>query len=347
MARPAAHRPEAATATEFELIAKLRERLERARGERLAGTAAVVAGSGDDAAITVPTGATVTSVDLAVEGVHFRRETATPEAIGRKALAAALSDLAAMGAIAGEAYVQLGLPEDIHEEEVLGLADGMAGVAASTGVEILGGDISRAPVVLAAVTVVGHAGSAGELVRRSGASVGDVVCVTGDLGAAGAGLVLLEDPGLADAIAADSADAMRSRQLSPQPRLAAGRALAATGATAMIDVSDGLGADAGHLAEASGVQIEIEAEAIPVATGVAELAAAAGVDPIELAVGSGEDYELLATLSPAAFDTAAAQVAAAGCSLTRIGRASSGGGVVVRRADGALVSAGGFDQLRD
>lgn len=345
--RREADRPEAATATELELIAKLRERLERARGERPAGAAEVVAGSGDDAAITVPAGATVTSVDLAVEGVHFRRETAPPEAIGRKALASALSDLAAMGAIAGEAYVQLGLPEDFGVELVLGLADGMAEVAAATGVEVLGGDVSRAPVVVVAVTVVGHAAAPGDLIRRTGASVGDVVCVTGELGAAGAGLALLEDPGLADALAPEAAEALRARQLEPQPRLAAGRALADAGATAMIDVSDGLGADAGHLAEASGVRVEIEAEAIPVAAGVAELAAASGADSIELAAGSGEDYELLATMPPAAFDEAAAQTAAAGTALTRIGRATSGGGVVVRRADGARVSAGGFDQLRD
>ena len=336
-----------AKTTEFELIAKLRGRLERARGERPAGAAEVVAGSGDDAAITVSAGATVTSVDLAIEGVHFRRETAPPEAIGRKALAAALSDLAAMGATAGEAYVQLGLPEGMDEKAVLELADGMAGVAASSGIEVLGGDVSRAPVLVVAVTAVGHAGSPGELVRRAGASVGDVVCVTGELGGAGAGLALLEDPGLGDAVSPDAAGALLTRQLEPRPRLAAGRALAGAGATAMIDVSDGLGADAGHLADAGGVGIEIDAAAIPVAAGVAELAAAAGSDPIELAVGAGEDYELLATLPPTSFDGAAARVAADGTNLTRIGRVTSGGGLVVRRADGARVSARGFDQLRD
>ena len=336
-----------AKTTEFELIAKLRERLERARGERPAGSAEVVAGSGDDAAITVSAGATVTSVDLAIEGVHFRRETAPPEAIGRKALAAALSDLAAMGATAGEAYVQLGLPEGMDEKAVLELADGMAGVAASSGIEVLGGDVSRAPVLVVAVTAVGHARSPGELVRRSGASVGDVVCVTGELGGAGAGLALLEDPGLGDAVSPDAAGALLTRQLEPRPRLAAGLALAGAGATAMIDVSDGLGADAGPLADAGGVGIEIDAAAIPVAAGVAELAAAAGSDPIELAVGAGEDYELLATLPPTAFDGAAARVAADGTNLTRIGRVTSGGGLVVRRADGARVSARGFDQLRD
>ena len=112
------------------------------RGYLLA--AEVVAGSGDDAAITDPSGATATSVDLAIEGVHFRRETAPAEAIGAKALAAALSDLAAMAAVPGEAYVQMGLPEEMSAAECLKIADGMAAVAREHGVEVLGGDLSRA-----------------------------------------------------------------------------------------------------------------------------------------------------------------------------------------------------------
>ena len=187
---------EATTATsgEFALISKLRERLEGASGERSAVAAEVEIGSGDDAAVTVPSGATVTSVDLAVEGVHFRRETAPLRSIGHKALAAALSDIAAMGAVAGEAYVQLGLPPDLDDEGCLEIADGMASVLTEHGVVALGGDISRAPVLLLAVTVVGHAASAEAVVRRSGARPGDVVCVTGDLGRAGAGLQLLSSP---------------------------------------------------------------------------------------------------------------------------------------------------------
>lgn len=289
----------------------------------------------------------MTSVDLAIEGVHFRRETAPPEAIGHKALAAALSDLAAMGAVAGEAYAQLGLPEDVSEAECLAIADGMAGVAREHGVAMLGGDISRSPVLLLAVTAVGHAPSPRELVRRSGASEGDMLCVTGQLGGAAAGLALLEQPGLAEGINGALADELRLRQLRPEARLRAGWALAEAGATAMIDLSDGLAGDVRHLAELSDVRIEIEASAIPIQPGVGEVAEAAGLDAVHLAAGGGEDYELLATLPDAVFDAAAAAVAADGLALTRLGRVAAGAGIAILGERGVEIDVRGFDQLRD
>jgi thiamine-monophosphate kinase len=334
---------------EFELIAKLRERLGVAAGDPGSGSNAsrVALGSGDDAAVTVPGGATATSVDLLIEGVHFRRATAPLHAVGHKALAAALSDLAAMGAAPGEAYVQLGLPEDVDEAGSLELADGIAAVASEHGVEVIGGDLSRAPTLILAITVVGHAGSAADLVRRGGARVGDVVCVTGELGGAAAGLALIERAGPEAAVDPAQADALRRRQLEPQPRLEAGQALAATGATAMIDLSDGLGADAGHVAAASGVGLEIALARVPVQAGVAEVAAALETDAIELAASGGEDYELLATLPPERLELAGEAVAAAGLALTEIGRAVTGAGVVMRDPDGGTRKPSGFDQLRD
>ncbi|MGH2951057.1 MAG: AIR synthase related protein, partial [Solirubrobacterales bacterium] len=156
---------------EFELIAALRERIERAGAP--AASPELRLGSGDDAAISVPGGATATSVDALVEGVHFRRPPFDLESVGHKALAAALSDLAAMGARAGEAFVQLGVPEDIDEDGCLELADGLAAVAAAHGVAVAGGDVSRSPALFCALTVVGHAASAEDLVRRAGARPGD------------------------------------------------------------------------------------------------------------------------------------------------------------------------------
>jgi thiamine-monophosphate kinase len=305
----------------------------------------VVAGSGDDAAITAPRGASVTSVDMAIEGVHFRRETAPPEAIGSKALAAALSDLAAMGAVAGEAYVQLGLPDGVSAAECLEIADGMARVARESGVEVLGGDLSRAPVLILAVTVVGHAPSPEALVRRSGARAGDVVCVTGQLGAAAAGLRLLESPELAEGLESAVADELRSRQLRPQPRLAAGRALAHAGATAMIDISDGLAEDARHVAVASGVRLVIDAGATPIAAGVEAVAEAVGVEALQLAVAGGEDYELLATLPDGALESAAEVLAAEGLPLSRLGQVETGERVAILGESGREIDAEGFDHL--
>jgi thiamine-monophosphate kinase len=330
---------------EFELLARVRERLPAA-GPR------VRLGSGDDAAIVVPGGATATSVDALVDGVHFRRGEAGLAQIGRKALAAALSDLAAMGAEPGEAYVVLGVPEDLDEDGCLELFDGIATVATATGTTLAGGDVTRAPALTLAVTAVGHAARPEDLVTRAGARPGDVLAVTGELGAAAAGLLLLKGDGQAwstfgphSGTKVDHA-ALIARQLEPQPRLAEGRALADAGATAMIDVSDGLGGDARHLAAASGVGLLIDAAALPIAPGVAEAAAAAGRDPLELATSGGEDYELLATLPPERFEAATAGLAAAGgAGLTRIGAATAGEGIEIRLPGGGTLEPAGFDQL--
>ena len=329
---------------EFELIAALRERIAAIAGE--VGSPAVVLGSGDDAAITVRDGATATSVDALVEGVHFRIPPFTPAQVGHKALAVALSDLAAMGAVAGEAYVQLGIPPDRGEPELLELADGLARVARHHRVSIAGGDVTRAPALLIAVTVVGGAASPAELVRRSGGRSGDLLAVTGELGGAAAGLVLLERPQLGERLDPAIVAALRARQLEPQPRLAAGRALAGAGVRAMIDISDGLGGDAGHLAAASGAAAEIDPSELPVQAGVAELAEAAGLDAVELAVAGGEDYELLVSLPREAAERARAAAAAAGCALTVIGALADGEGVSLG-GRGSALRPGGFDQLRD
>jgi thiamine-monophosphate kinase len=251
-----------------------------------------------------------------------------------------------MGAAPGEAYVQLGVPDDLDEAGCLELGEGIAQVAAEHDVAVLGGDVTRAPVLWVATTVVGHAGSAGELVRRAGASPGDVLAVTGELGGAAAGLLVLDRPELADAVGAQVADALRRRQLEPRPRLSAGRALAAGGATAMIDLSDGLGGDAGHIAVASGVGLVIELDRLPLQAGVREVAAAAGLDADDLTTGRGEDYELFVTLPPERAGAASAEVAATGSALTLIGAVEPGEGVVLRGPDGSERQPAGFDQLR-
>lgn len=325
---------------EFALIERVRARL----AETGAGSGRrVLLESGDDAAV-IDAGTSAVSVDAVVDGVHFRREVASPRAIGRKALAAALSDLAAMGAGAGEAFVVLGLPGDFGEPECDELLDGLVAGARDWGVALAGGDVVAAPVLFVSVTVIGPLD--GEPIRRDGARPGQVVAVTGELGGAAAGLLLCERPALARAMPTGQVDELRTRQLEPVPRLAGGRALAAAGAAAMIDVSDGLGGDALHLARAGGVTVAIELERLPVAVGVDAVAEAAGRDPQELATAGGEDYELLVCLAPEALDGAVAAAGEAGLGLTAIGEVRAGPARVELRApDGTHREPGGFDQL--
>lgn len=319
---------------ELELIAAIEAVLGR-RGDR------VLRAAGDDAAVVRAGAVAVVSLDTVVEGVHFDLATHSPADVGHKALAAALSDIAAMGAAAGEAYVGLALPSGLGQERALELVEAMEALAGRTGTTIAGGDVVSAPSLVVTVTVTGWAADPAALVYRDGARPGDLLGVTGELGGSGAGLLLLQgagaplDPGERDALVA--------RHLRPEPRLPAGRALAAAGVSAMIDVSDGIATDARHLADRSGAAIRVRLADLPLAVGVAPVARAAGRDPAELAAAAGDDYELLVTAAPERGPAIEEAAAAAGAPIAWVGDVAAGTGLELAGPDGRPIELRGYE----
>lgn len=297
----------------------------------LTPTPGVLIGPGDDAAAIATTGMLLSSVDVLVEGVHFRRDWVEARDVGRKSVAVNVADIEAMGGRAVGMLVGFSSPGDLPAAWAREFAAGLQTECAAAGVALLGGDVTRARDVTVAVTVLGVTDGI-EPVRRSGAQPGDVVALTGRLGWAGAGLLVLGRGFRSPRVVVDA-------YRVPQVRYGAGGVAARAGAHAMIDVSDGLLADLGHVAAASGVEIDLHRDAFGVPEALQAVAAATNTDPYSLILTGGEDHALAATF--AASDTLPEGWIPIGSV-----RASGADGPCVL-VDGAIwQSATGFDHFR-
>lgn len=288
------------------------------------------AGAGDDCAfVEVGAERLALSCDLTIEGTHFRAGWLAPEELGWRATAAALSDLAAVAAQPLGVLTSVAVPAEWPEEHFVDLMEGVGSAAQSVGAVVWGGDLVRADRVAVDVMVAGRID--GEPVRRTGAQVGDELWVTGSLG------------GPFHAIAAWNAGAepeatARARLVHPVPRVREALWLKQRGARAMIDLSDGLVADAGHLAAASGVGVTLDPDLVPLHP---------AVEVVDEALVSGEEYELLVALPPGAGAPAAEAFRAAfALPLTRVGMVERGAGVQVRRRSGPVTVPPTFAHFR-
>jgi thiamine-monophosphate kinase len=250
--------------------------------------ASTLLGPGDDAAVVAcPDGRVVATTDVLVEGVHFRLDWSGPEQIGRKAAAANLADVAAMGAVPTALLVGLACPAGTAVTSLSALADGLWAEAGAAGAGVVGGDVTASPTLTISVTALGSL-EGRPPVRRGGAEPGQVVALCGRVGWSAAGLAVLARGFRSPAVVVGA-------YRVPEPPYAAGPQAAKAGATAMIDVSDGLLADLGHVAAASGVLIDLRSGALEVPPRLADVGAALGVDPLHWLLTGGEDHALTAT----------------------------------------------------
>jgi thiamine-monophosphate kinase len=268
---------------EFGLIARVVERL---------GTSpSVLLGPGDDAAVVLaPDGRVVATTDVLVEDVHFRLDWSTPYEVGRKAAAANLADVAAMGAVGTALLVGLAAPPDLPVSWATDLADGLRDEAALVGAVVVGGDTVTSERIVVSVTALGDLGGRAP-VTRAGAQPGDRVVLAGRLGWSAAGYALLRHGGV-------PIEVLVQAHLTPTPPYDLGPALADLGATSMCDVSDGLLADLGHIARASGVHVDVESRRFVREPLLGRAARVVGGHPLDFVMTGGEDHALVATVPP-------------------------------------------------
>ncbi|HEX2088505.1 MAG TPA: thiamine-phosphate kinase [Actinomycetota bacterium] len=294
-------------------------------------------GPGDDGALVdFDSALEILTADLLVEDVHFTLDTTSPRDLGYKSLTVNVSDVAAMGGRPRYGLVSLAIPERIEMPWVIELYGGLRDAAARYGMAVVGGDLSRADETVISVAVTGEVAK-NRAVTRSGARPGDRVVVTGSLGGAAGGLRLVQaNPDeVREALGTDVGRSLLQAFARPVARVEEGETLAAAGATAMIDLSDGLAKDLHRLCRESEVAARVHLSALPVAGGLTEVEKFLGVDAVELAMEGGEDYELLATLGPEVLPRVVARITERfGTPLTEIGEIVDGSGVTAVHADG-------------
>ena len=305
----------------------------------------VAVGPGDDAAVVEPVrGALdVLTTDAVVDGIHFDLRFVPPDAVGHRALAVNLSDLAAMGAQPRAALLSLLVPDDLEVTTIDGIVDGLLDLAARYRVALVGGNISRTTGPLTIdVTALGSVGRR-RVLTRAGAKPGDAVYVTGTLGSAATGLEMLKTG------AVNGASDCVERYLRPEPRVRAGMLFGRNrAATSCMDLSDGLGDAMHQIAEASGVGITIDADELPVADEVRAWHREKGRDLLHTVLTAGDDYELVITTRPAQggrFRSVRQQIGA--LSLTRIGIVTKARDVLLRRQGSTVELPRGFEHFRD
>jgi thiamine-monophosphate kinase len=331
--------------SERELVARIERHL-------LPPPAWILVGIGDDAAIVEPerNRVEVLTVDAVVEGVHFDRAFVPPAAIGHRALAVNLSDLAAMGASPRLALLSMALPVALPVSDFDAIVAGFAALAAVHRLHVVGGNLTRSPgPLMIDVTLVGTVKRRQGL-TRAGARPGDDLYVSGAIGAAAAGLRLLRT--VASRLAADDSrlttddsrltsddSRLATAYLTPTPRIRLGLLLARNrAASACVDLSDGLADGVQRIAEASGVGVTLDAAALPIDPAACAFFEARGLDPVEESLAAGDDYELLVAVRPRTRSRLAAAIRHGGVPLTRIGRCTEDRAIAIRRPDRAVAA---------
>jgi thiamine-monophosphate kinase len=319
--------------------------IDRIRLETLTSPESVIKGIGDDCSVcrSSPDRVTLLTTDMLVEGVHFQREKIPPYKLGRKSIAVNLSDIAAMGGTPKEALVSIAIPDTVRVDTLDAIYEGMKSMAREFDVNLVGGDTTASPSHLVInVALVGEAREE-EVLYRSGARHKDVVFLTGPVGASAAGLdILLENRPF------DGQDALLEAHLDPHPHVREGRIIAGLGvAHSLIDVSDGLAGDLGHICTDSRVGAIIEEARIPTTGLFRAYCEHFGLDPTRLATHVGEDYVLLGTVPEKSADKIEKALESGGCEFFRIGRIVEGPGVSLLAPDGSLgeIKPSGWDHF--